>query len=111
MFILHLFSIKTAREPCLKHINYQTIINIDIHVRIYHVVAEITNYLFFKIELIVLDFKNLHILCLGAGDLTCLVRPHSLLNPNDFYTGPLKYTIKSLIKTKSQSDFLIFNFH
>jgi hypothetical protein len=27
------------------------------------------------------------------------------------FTGPLKYTTKSLIKTKSQSDFLIFNFH
>jgi hypothetical protein len=31
--------------------------------------------------------------------------------PQWFLQAPIKYTIKSLIKTKSQSDFLIFNFH
>jgi hypothetical protein len=31
--------------------------------------------------------------------------------PPMIFTGPLKYIIESLIKTISQSDFLIFNFH
>jgi hypothetical protein len=36
-------------------------------------------YSFFTIEPISLDFENLNILCLRAGDLTRLIRPHSSL--------------------------------
>jgi hypothetical protein len=41
-------------------------------------VVEITDYSFFTTEPILGDFENLNILCLRAGDLSRLIRPHSL---------------------------------
>jgi hypothetical protein len=70
----HIFH-QNTQGPCLKHIINQTTINLDI--RLYYVVVEITDYSFIKIKLILGDFENLDIPCLTAGDLTCLVRPHS----------------------------------
>jgi hypothetical protein len=46
MSILHLFSIKTAEEPYLS--------NHNLDIRIYYVVVEITDYSFFKVELILI---------------------------------------------------------
>jgi hypothetical protein len=57
------------------HIINQTIIMVDI--RIHYGVVEITDYSFFTIEQFCLDFENLNILCLRAGDLSRLIRPHS----------------------------------
>jgi hypothetical protein len=42
-------------------------------------VVEITDYSFFTTEQIFGDFDNLNILCLRAGDLSRLIRPHSLV--------------------------------
>jgi hypothetical protein len=74
------FSIKTAYEPCLTHIINQTIINLDL--RIEYGVFEIIDYSFFTVEPIFLDFENLNILYLRAGDLSRLICPHSL-NSNE----------------------------
>jgi hypothetical protein len=41
-------------------------------------VVDTTDYSFLTIEQISFDFENLIILCLGAEDLTRLIRPHSL---------------------------------
>jgi hypothetical protein len=78
MVILHLFSIETVYDPISTHIINQAIINLDI--RIWYVVVEITDYSFFTTEEIFLDFENLDTQCLRARDLTCLVRPHSFIN-------------------------------
>jgi hypothetical protein len=74
MVILHLFSTEIAYKPISTRIINQAIINCDI--RIFYVAVEITNYSFFTTE-VVLNFENLNIKCLAAGDFTHLVRPHS----------------------------------
>jgi hypothetical protein len=74
MTILHQFSIETAYEPCLTHIIYQTIINIDI--RIQYGAVEIIDYSFFTIEPI---FKFFFFNFSEQGILPALVRPHSLI--------------------------------
>jgi hypothetical protein len=47
-------------------------------IRILYSVVEITDYSFFTIEQFCLDFENLNVVCLRPGDLSHVIRPHSL---------------------------------
>jgi hypothetical protein len=72
MFYGHFTPIfQTAYEPCLKHIIYQTIINLDI--RIYYVVVQITDYSFSQTELIFFLFWEFRypVSRSGESDMCC----------------------------------------
>jgi hypothetical protein len=74
MFISHPFSIEIVYEPYLTHIINQTMINLCIGLA----TLLLFSFFFFTTEPICMDFESLNILCLRAGDLTRLARPHFL---------------------------------